>query len=223
MNGTGTASAWTPLQKSKSGGGEIETKLNDYIDQNLIVRQQELRLIERAQLGDRAAFTALMEAYRDRVLRLALYRIGNSEDAHDAVQETFVRVYRALNRFDRKRSFAPWVYRIAHNVIIDHFRLKKNRIQPVEPNPEQPFEDGPDRKAVNPEQAVISEEVRDQVWKAIQSLPENYRCVVVFRFLDDLSYAEIAEALELTEANVMMRMSRARRMLSDRLAPLQGR
>lgn len=183
----------------------------------------EVRLIRWAQEGDTAAFTRLMDLYRERIYRLAMHMVGNSEDAHDLCQEIFVRVYRSLGGFDRQRAFTPWIYRIANNVIIDHFRHRKSRPALAELNPEQPFfEDGPDTKAVDPQQNVIDDEVRKQVRSAIQSLPENYRSVVVFRYVDDLSYAEIAEALDLTEANVMMRMSRARRMLREKLQYLQA-
>lgn len=183
----------------------------------------EARWIRQAQEGDKEAFSWLIDLYRERIMRLALHRVGNAEDAHDLCQETFVRVYRALGSFDPKRAFTPWLYRIANNVIIDYFRMRSARPALVEPDAEQPqaFEESLDTKAVDPQQSLVSAEIRQDVRDAIMSLPESYRVVVVFRYLDDLSYAEIADALDLTEANVMMRMSRARKMLRDKLKHLQ--
>ena len=181
-----------------------------------------LSLIARSQRGDHAAYSQLMDLYRERVVRLALHMVGNMEDAYDLTQETFVRVYRSLGTYDRKRTFTPWLYRIAHNVIIDHFRKKSVRPALAELEDEWPLESAPDNGAADPQQALISGETQRQVQAAIQSLPENYRSVVVFRFVDDLSYTEIAETLGLTEANVMMRMSRARRMLREKLQYLQA-
>jgi len=179
-------------------------------------------LIERARRGDQQAFSRIMDLYRERVMRMALHMVGNREDANDLCQETFVRVYRALDTFDSSRAFTPWLYRIAHNVVYDHFRRKKARPALADNDPERPIEETKaDRNAANPQDTVISEEVKTRIQAAIQSLPENYRDVVIFRFVDDLSYAEIAETLNLTEANVMMRMSRARRLLRDKLQYLQ--
>jgi RNA polymerase sigma-70 factor (ECF subfamily) len=183
---------------------------------------QEAALIQRAQRGDREAFNAIMDLYRERVVRMAFHMVGNPEDAQDLCQETFVKVYRSLGSFDRKRAFSPWLYRIAHNVVLDFLRRKKVRPALMEPDPDHPLEEDPDPQAETPQEALLSKEMRREVMQAIQSLPENYRSVVVFRFLDELSYAEIADALDLTESNVMMRMSRARRMLRDKLKHLHS-
>ena len=184
-------------------------------------RAREAALVRRAQNGDRRAFELLMDLYRERIVRMALHMVGNKEDAQDLCQETFVRVYRALGSYDPRRAFSPWIYRIANNVALDHLRRKKARPVISEPDLAQPFEEGPDPAAENPQRAILNREVYREVQEAIQSLPENYRSVMVLRFLEDLSYAEIAESLDLTEANVMMRISRARRMLRDKLKHLR--
>ena len=184
-------------------------------------RAYEIALIRRAQRGDREAFDALMDLYRERIVRMALHMVGNMEDAQDLCQETFIRVYRALETYDPRRAFSPWLYRIAHNAVLDHLRRKKARPTLSEPDLAQPFEEAPDPTAENPQRTVMSKEIYREVREAIHSLPDNYRSVMVLRFLEDLSYAEIAESLDLTEANVMMRISRARRMLRDKLKHLQ--
>ena len=182
----------------------------------------EIDLVRRAQDGNQGAFSKLMDLYRERIYRLIYHMVGSLDDSHDLCQETFVRAYRALNTFDPQRPFKPWIYRIANNVILDHFRQKKVRPTLAEPNPEQPFEEtAPDLNAEEPLMALVSEETRDRVWSAIQALPENYKNVVLHRYVDDLSYAEIAETLGLTVQNVMMRMSRARQILRERLQYLQ--
>ncbi|MBW3622505.1 MAG: sigma-70 family RNA polymerase sigma factor [Armatimonadetes bacterium] len=178
-------------------------------------------LIVRAQRGEAQAFNRLMNLYRERVARLAYHRVGNIEEAQDLCQETFVRVYRALDTFDARRAFSPWLYRIAHHVILDYMRRRKVRPVLADPEPGESYESEPDPSAVNPQRSMLTQETLGEVQEAIQSLPENYRTVIVLRFLEDLSYAEVAEALNLTEANVMMRISRARRMLRDKLKHLQ--
>ena len=208
---------------SERAQGESAMMMNDESDEKEMTPRdlEAAALVARAQRGDRDAFTKLIELYRERVMRLAHQMVGNAEDAQDLCQETFVRVYRALDSFDRKRPFTPWVYRIAHNVVYDYLRRKKVRPAIADLDEEWPLEDRADDGAATPEQALMSSETQKQVQAAIQALPENYRDVVVFRFVDNLSYAEIAETLGLTEANVMMRMSRARRMLRDKLQHLQ--
>ncbi|MBW3624637.1 MAG: sigma-70 family RNA polymerase sigma factor [Armatimonadetes bacterium] len=206
----------------KANNAAVETTpLNTLLSERKAGERTEAELIRRAQQGSHEAFSGLMDLYRERMMRLALYMIGNSEDAYDLCQEIFVKVYRALGTFDSKRPFSPWIYRVAHNVITDFMRAKKAKPALLESVTEQPFEERRDDNGVDPQQMILSQETRRQVHAAIQSLPDNYRSVVVFRFIDDLSYAEIAEALDLTEANVMMRMSRARRMLRDKLEYLQ--
>ncbi len=180
----------------------------------------EMQLVQRSQGGDPEAFSALMDRYRERIVRLGVHMVGNRDDAQDLCQETFVRVYRALGTFDRRRAFSPWLYRIAHNVILDFLRRRKARPQTVESD-DGTFYDSVDPSAENPQGALLTQEAGREALDAIRGLPDNYRSVVVFRYLDDLSYAEIAETLGITEANVMMRMSRARRMLRDRLKHLQ--
>jgi RNA polymerase sigma-70 factor (ECF subfamily) len=183
---------------------------------------RESALIRRAQRGDRDAFNAIMILYRERIVRLAYHMAGNREEAQDLCQETFIKAFRALGSFDARRPFSPWLYRIAHNVTLDHIRRRKARPALVESDPEFPFEERMDQTAENPQRTLLSKETQKEMMAAIQSLPENYRSVVVFRYLEDLSYAEIAAALNLTEANVMMRMSRARRMLKDKLKHLHA-
>ena len=181
----------------------------------------ELEWVRKAKQGDQSAFTQLMARYQERVARYIFNMVGNQEDAQDLCQETFVRVYRALGSFDTHREFAPWVYRIAHNVAIDYLRQKKAKPAFLGSDPEYPMEERQDPKAVDPLQKVVSQDMNRVIQSAIQALPENYRSVIVFRYVDDLSYEEIAEVLGITKANVMMRMSRARHMLHERLKYLQ--
>src|SRR5690349_17111062 len=94
-----------------------------------------ITIIERAQRGEQEAFSSLMEYYRERLTRLAYHWVGNLEDAQDLCQEIFVRVYRSLGSFDRRRPFAPWIYRIAQNMIYDHLRQKRIRPKLIDSDP----------------------------------------------------------------------------------------
>jgi RNA polymerase sigma-70 factor (ECF subfamily) len=179
-------------------------------------------LVQRARRGDPGAFTALVETYRERITRLAINLLGSREDAEDVAQETFVRVYSTLPRFDTSRPFAPWLYRIATNLCLDHLRRRKARPQTAQLPEEMDVTASSSLAVPSPENTAIRAETHAEVMRAVQGLPENYRVVVVLRYLDDLPYSEIAEILGISEANVQMRLSRARQRLRAALHNIQG-
>lgn len=171
----------------------------------------ERTLVLRAKAGNQAAFSALVRANMQKVFRSAYAITHNRDDAEDIAQETFVRAFRSLDRFDETRPFFPWLYRIARNLGI-------NRVQRIGKR-----ETGlPDYDAIadrdkGPESAVIGADVQDRVRGAVSQLPEQHRRIVELNHFEEHSYKEIAEILEIPIGTVMSRLYHARRKLRDLL------
>jgi RNA polymerase sigma-70 factor (ECF subfamily) len=146
--------------------------------------------------------------------------VRRSEDAEDLVQETFVKVFRALERYDPERSFAAWIFTIASRLAIDH--LRRRRVQTVSLNVtdagsgEERTMDVEDT-GLKPDEVTSHAEEEVQANELIDSLPEHYRIVVLLRHQQDLSYEEISEALNLPLGTVKARIHRARALLKDRI------
>ena len=143
----------------------------------------------------------------------AAYRMtGNAHDAEDLVQETFLRAYRALDRFQAGSNARAWLLTILQRVRTDAFRRRQRRPQTVELT-----DDGP-QLAVPPAQNALASGYED-LERALQALPEAFRTAVVLRDVQDLSYAEIAEALGVPVGTVMSRIHRGRALLREALGP----
>ncbi len=177
-------------------------------------------LVQQVLSGKEAAFSQLILRYRERLMRLLYYYVNNWEDAQDLCQETFIRLYHSLRRYDLRKPFAPWLYRIAVNLARDFLRRRKVRpaAMPLDLPCSPPLPDS----SPSMDSVLISKETYQKVIQAIEELPQNYREVLVLRYLEDFSYSEIASILGISEANVMMRVSRARKMLREKLANVFG-
>lgn len=172
----------------------------------------ELQLINRARAGDGEAFGALVEQYRDNVYRLAYRMCGNAHDADEAAQEAFVAAWRALPNFRGEAKFSTWLYRLTTNAAIDLMRReKRHRTASEEDVPELADETD------SPQQQVERTEQRETVQKALSSLSEEYREVLLLRYMQELDYTEIAEALSLPAGTVKSRLNRAKAALKKAL------
>jgi len=176
------------------------------------MQETEAALIQRCQAGDKDAFGAIVKRYAGAARGAAFLILGGHEDALDASQEAFVRAWRAISRFDPKAPFYPWYARILRNVCIS--RLRRRRPKAVE------FEDfHPDPKAESdPVFLAERNERRDCIWAAIVQLPLRSREVIVMKHFQELSYKQIADALEIPVGTVMSRLHTARQTLKDKLA-----
>lgn len=181
---------------------------------------EERHLVLQAKAGDSRAFQALTRLYRERVTRLALNMVGQMEDAQDICQEAFLRLHQSLASVDANRPLGPWIYRIATNLCLDLLRRRRVRPKTVD-LPEEWESSAPDGSG-SPQKQLIAQETHRRVLEAIQELPDKDRTVVTLRYLDELPYSEIAQVMQTSEANVMMRMSRARRKLQEKLKDLYG-
>lgn len=169
-----------------------------------------------ARQGDQEAFAELVYLYQDPVYNFCYRMLGESAEAEDATQETFLRVHRNLHRYDTNRSFKTWLLSIASNHCID--RLRKRRMHYVS------LDDEPTAAALalrssdpSPESAAMQRELSDAVQALLLQLDEHYRLAVIYRYWYAYSYAEIAQEMGTTESAIKSRLHRARRRLGELL------
>jgi len=180
-----------------------------------LTQHTDLVLIEKTLNGDRIAFGELIEKYQKQIYSLAYRLTNNADDAQDLAQEIFIKVYQVLSKYDQERPFFPWLYRVATNVCYTELRRKPNGEVSLEKvievgslipiSPEQP------------EEEYVQKETQMLVQQALAELPENYRVPMVLRYLEELSYQEIADAMELPLTTIETRLYRGRILLQKRL------
>jgi len=174
----------------------------------------EMTWIIQAQHGNDDAFTNLVEVYQKPVHNLCYRMLGELEAAEDAAQETFLKAYLNINRYDCERSFATWLLSIAAHHCID--KLRRRRINSVSIDEDEEGQiDIPDHSAPDPESETLKHQQRERLQNCLQSLDPTDRAAVVLRYWQDCSEVEIAEALRLTVPAVKSRLHRARRALAD--------
>jgi len=182
-------------------------------------------LVERCRAGDVAAFEPLVEKYRQRVWRLAYNILRDREEAWDVAQEAFIKAFQALPSFRGQSAFYTWLYRIAMNVAADRGRSRgaQGRAFGTERVPEEDWERVlPDQNPgdESPDAAAARTEERAKIMKALDTLSEDHRRIVMLSDLEGLSYREIAETLDIPMGTVMSRLHNARKRLRDALGPL---
>jgi RNA polymerase sigma-70 factor (ECF subfamily) len=138
--------------------------------------------------------------------------LGNSVEAENAAQETFIRMYTKLDTYDSKRKFSSWLLAIASHYCVDLLRRRRMNYLSLDDLP--PMVELSMPKAVQPEQVVVREQDASAVQKLLEALPPNYRTPVVLRYWYDMSYREIADAMEVTESTIKTRLHRARAKLA---------
>ena len=174
-------------------------------------------LLARARQGDLAAFEEVVRRYQRRVYGVALRIVRAHDLADDVAQEAFVRAWRSLDRFDLGRPFGPWICRIAANLAVNHVRSPRAREEGL-----------PDGRAETPSAdpgplgTILDAEAKRVLDEAVAGLGPEQRAVFVLRAVEEMSYAEIAEALGISQGTVMSRLFRARARLARALAPYLG-
>ena len=177
--------------------------------------KEEMAWVIQAQQGSEEAFTQLVETYQTHVYNLCYRMLSEPESAEDAAQETFLRAYQHLHRYDRKRPFATWLLSIAAHYCIDRLRRRKFSMTSIDQDDEQGSFELPDNDAPNPESEVIHGEQREQMQSLLKHLDSVDRAAIVLRYWNDCSEAEIADTLNLTVSAVKSRLHRARRALAS--------
>jgi RNA polymerase sigma-70 factor (ECF subfamily) len=175
------------------------------------VENNETEWLVEAQRGDPQAFTCLVEFYQKPVYNLCYRMLGNAEDAEDAAQETFMRAYKAIRRYDNKRAFSTWLLSIAAHYCIDQIRRRRFPVVSVE---ELPYPDLPE-PSPGLEANLSRREDQRRIRALLNVLEPLDRAAVVFYYWYDYSYDEICESLSLSLSAVKSRLHRARRAMAE--------
>lgn len=176
----------------------------------------DARVIRACQEGDREAFRQLFEAYKDRVFSIACYSLGNQAAADDVTQQIFVKLFTRIGQFRGDSEFTTWLYRLVINSCLDE-RRKQKRFLPVE--------EFPMSKAIykkSPETGYERREIAGSVREAIGGLKPKMRLPIILKYIEGLSYEEIAGVLGCSKGTVASRLNRAHKALAKRLGHLRG-
>jgi RNA polymerase sigma-70 factor (ECF subfamily) len=171
---------------------------------------EDCALVERAAAGENAAFAELVRRHESRVRGLLVRLTSDRTLADDLAQEVFLRAFRGLPGFERRARFSTWLYRIAYNVFLN-FRARTRVAVPLPAG----FED--QTPAPSERADASGSDLRKDLRAAIETLPDRYRTVVTLFYLEDISYPEIAEVLDLPLGTVKTHLHRAKRMLRSQL------
>ncbi|MBK1834062.1 RNA polymerase sigma factor [Roseibacillus ishigakijimensis] len=199
-----------------AGGEEAEDAISD------------LDLVARCQGGDSRAFADLVARHRGRVYAMIQNMVKNEADAWDLSQEVFVKVWKALPRFEARAKFTTWLYRIVHNVVYDWMR--KRKLESAGEFDDQLMKESqiaagarttPTQEAA-PDQALRNEELRGRIEEALAKLSPEHQEVILLREVQGLDYKEIAEVMEISLGTVMSRLFYARKKLQGFLSDETG-
>ena len=181
----------------------------------------EARLVELAVAGDFDSFAALYSLHLDEIYRYIYLRIGDRQDAEDMTEQVFLKAWQALPNYNTTGCrFINWLYRISHNIVVDHHRSR----QPVISGEDLSSADSlPDRTQVNVLDKVILNEESVYLVQAIEKLPEDYQQVIILRFVEGLGHAEISQIMDRSEVACRGIQHRALAMLNKMLTNQQER
>jgi RNA polymerase sigma-70 factor, ECF subfamily len=190
---------------------------------------EEQALVRRAQAGDRTAFEDLVRRYDRDVLRLAMRLVRRPEDARDIYQESFLRVYRNLQRFRFECTFYTWLYRIVTNTALDHLRRRASRPEDQAPAPHEPEAENRDffdRQAAsettaNPEKRLLGEELGAHIEKAMEKLSPRERMVFEMKHFQGMRLRAIGDMLGTSEETAKNSLFRATRKLRASLSAIR--
>jgi RNA polymerase sigma-70 factor (ECF subfamily) len=179
---------------------------------------EDIRLMGLAGDGDMAAFEQLVERHQRMVIGTVGRMLGTNSDAEDISQQVFVRVWKNLKRYEPRAKFTTWLLKITRNLVFNELR-RRSRHPAVPLQSETDEEERPlkDEHAVSPDATLLEHELQDAVDAAIAQLPETQRMAVILRRYEELSYEEIAEALDQSVSAVKSLLFRARTELRESL------
>lgn len=182
--------------------------------------------VKKASKGDSDAFEQLVLAYQSQIYHLCLRMLGNADDAADMTQEAFLKAWRGLETFQQESAFSSWLYRLASNCCLDLLRSQKRRptvsfvTEDVDGEEQsyEPVDEGP-----SPEETVIYREEQSEIVQAMAELDDEQRQVLTLRVVNDLSYTQIAEILQVKEGTVKSRLARARENLRKNVLKIRNK
>ncbi|MCP4490742.1 MAG: RNA polymerase sigma factor RpoE [Gammaproteobacteria bacterium] len=183
----------------------------------------DAELVKRVQAGDSAAFDILVQKYQHKVVNLIGRFVSDNAECHDIAQDSFIKAYRAIGNFRGDSQFYTWLYRIAANTAKNYLtsRARKSPSYAVDVEDAEHFEGESGLKEyATPENLLLTEEIRETVFAAIESLPDDLKSAISLREIEGLSYEEIAEVMDCPIGTVRSRIFRAREVIDKELRPL---
>ena len=178
---------------------------------------------EQCRARDTSAYRVLVERYKRQAYGFAFSYLKNADDSLIVSQDAFVRAWKAIDTFEKGRSFRPWLFSIIKNLSLNLIEKKKSlREVSLDKAMEESGFDIADTTA-DPHEMLENSEIHEQVWKAIMELKEEFREVIVLKHFQDLSYREIADTLGIPEGTVMSRLYHARLALKKSLVTVMKR
>jgi RNA polymerase sigma-70 factor (ECF subfamily) len=189
-------------------------------------REIDRQLVERAQRGDKQAFSLLVEKYQRKLARLLSRFIRDQAEVEDVTQEAFIKAYRALPAFRGDSAFYTWLYRIGINTAKNYLMAMGRRAPTsteVEAEDAEGLDEGEQLRDINtPESLLLSREIAETVNATIEKLPEELRKAIQMREIEGMSYEDIAQAMDCPIGTVRSRIFRAREAIAEQLRPLLG-
>lgn len=184
------------------------------------MRRNEKGLVAKIKVGDNKAFEELVQTYQKRIYMIAYGILKNESDAYDATQDVFLKVFKYIKNFKENSSLYTWMYKITRNVSIDIYRKKRN-LSSVEYGEqyknESIYTDSVHHKVASPIEQVQRRELSVKMAKAMDKLSDDHKLMLQLREFEDLSYADIAEILDISKGTVMSRLHHARMNLKKYL------
>ena len=174
----------------------------------------ERDLVQRAQEGDSEAFSELVLSHQQFAYNVALRAVNNNQDAEDIVQEAFVRAWKSLSRFRLEARFRTWLYRIIMNLCYNQLPRLKREPEMLDEDQESQWNNDNGQMG-DPESSLENKEVLGLVQRQIQTLPGQYQIMLLLRFQENCSYAEISEIMDLPLGTVKTGLFRARKRLKE--------
>ena len=179
-------------------------------------------LIEQCLAGDQAAWEQIVRQNWRKVFNVAYKFVGKHDEAEDLTQDIFLKIFKALNTFDRRANFQTWIISISRNLCIDHYRSVRKERQTIAREVDA-TDLQPASRERTPYALAEHRDLRAQLKQALETLPSTLRTAVVLRDLQELSYQEIADQLQLPEGTVKSRINRGRLELARQLKRMQDK
>jgi len=177
-------------------------------------------LIERCLRGDQEAWEQIVRQYWRRVFNVAYKFVGRHDEAEDLTQDVFLKVFKSLGTFDRRANFQTWLVSVSRNLCIDHYRSVRKERETIDRDVNAD-DLSPASRDVSAHVALERHDLAQELRRALQELPETLRTAVVMRDIQELSYQEIADRLQLPEGTVKSRINRGRHELARQITRLR--
>lgn len=173
------------------------------------------KIIEEVLKGDGDKFGELIGRYKNGVYSICMRMVGDAEEARDLSQETFIKAYNSLQKYNREYKFSTWIFKIATNLSIDHLRKKKHQALPLDEKLSMPYD------TASAENMYLHHYNKNEIERVIQELPHDYKALVILYHKEGLSYQSICDVMNLPMSKVKNRLHRARSILKERLKEIK--